>query len=265
MLSRLILARTIYFDSLIYSLFVPDRGICVLKLENISAAYGYLQVVWDVSFEVEKGMIVAILGLNGAGKTTTLKTIAGIIRPKSGRVFFDEKDITGVRTSELVKQGLVFIPEERNLFTGMTVYDNLILGAYTINDRAEVKKTLQYVYSLFPRLKERRKQLVGTMSGGERQMVAVARGLMSNPKLVMLDEPSMGLSPQNVMIVFESIKKLRDEGVTVIIVEQNVNTTLKIADYAYIMDHGRLVLSGSSEQLLADDNVQKMYLGLNYD
>ena len=235
----------------------------MLKLENISAGYGYLQVVWDVSFEVEKGMIVAILGLNGAGKTTTLKTVAGLIRPIGGRIYFDDKDITGTRTNELVKQGLVFIPEERNLFAGMTVYENLIMGAYTIKDRSEVKETLQYVYTLFPRLEERRKQLVGTMSGGERQMVAVARGLMSKPKLVMLDEPSMGLSPQNVMIVFESIMKLRDEGVTVIIVEQNVNTTLKIADYAYIMDHGRVVLSGPSEQLISDDNVQKMYLGLN--
>ena len=235
----------------------------MLKLENLSAGYGYLQVVWDVSFEVGKSSIVAILGLNGAGKTTTLKTIAGLIRPIGGRITFNDKDITGVKTHELVKQGLVFIPEERNLFAAMTVYENLLMGAYTIKNRAEVKRTLQYVFTLFPRLEERRKQLVGTMSGGERQMVAVARGLMSNPKLVMLDEPSMGLSPQNVMIVFESIMKLRDEGVTVIIVEQNVNTTLKIADYAYIMDHGRLVLSGPSKELMQDDNVQKMYLGLN--
>jgi len=235
----------------------------VLRLENINAGYGYLQVLWDVSFEVEKGKVVAILGLNGAGKTTTLKTIAGIIRPTSGRIYFDEKDITTTRTNELVKQGLVFIPEERNLFAGMSVYENLVMGAYTIHDRAEVKKTLQYVYTLFPRLEERRKQLVGTMSGGERQMVAVARGLMSNPKLVMLDEPSMGLSPQNVVIVFETIQKLRAEGVTVIIVEQNVNTTLKIADYGYIMDHGRIALDGPAEKLLADENVQKMYLGLD--
>ena len=235
----------------------------MLKLENVNAGYGYLQVVWDVSFEVEKGKIAAILGLNGAGKTTTLKTIAGLIRPISGNIFFDGRNITGTGTNELVKQGLVFIPEERNLFSSMTVYENLIMGAYTVRDKAEVKRTLQYVYSLFPRLEERRKQLVGTMSGGERQMVAVARGLMSNPKLVMLDEPSMGLSPQNVVIVFESIMKLRDEGVTIIIVEQNVNTTLKIADYAFIMDHGSIVLSGPSEQLMNDENVQKMYLGLN--
>ena len=235
----------------------------MLKLENVSSGYGYLQVLWDVSFEVKKATIVAILGLNGAGKTTTLKTIAGIIRPTGGKVYFDGKDITGARTNELVKQGLVFIPEERNLFSGMNVYENLLMGAYTVRDRAEVRKTLRYVYSLFPRLEERRKQLVGTMSGGERQMVAVARGLMSSPKLVMLDEPSMGLSPQNVVIVFETIQKLRDEGVTVIIVEQNVKTTLKIADYAYIMDHGCIVLDGPSERLAADDKVQKMYMGLS--
>jgi len=235
----------------------------LLKLENVSSGYGYLQVLWDVSFEVKKATIVAILGLNGAGKTTTLKTIAGIIRPTGGKVYFDGKDITGARTNELVKQGLVFIPEERNLFSGMNVYENLLMGAYTVRDRAEVRKTLRYVYSLFPRLEERRKQLVGTMSGGERQMVAVARGLMSSPKLVMLDEPSMGLSPQNVVIVFETIQKLRDEGVTVIIVEQNVKTTLKIADYAYIMDHGCIVLDGPSERLAADDKVQKMYMGLS--
>ena len=235
----------------------------MLKLDNINAGYGYLQVLWDVSFEVEKGKIVAILGLNGAGKTTTLKTISGVIRPTSGSISFDGGDITGSKPHELVKKGLVFIPEERNLFSGMSVYENLVMGAYIVRDRADVKRTLQYVYSLFPRLEERRKQLVGTMSGGERQMVAVARGLMSSPKLVMLDEPSMGLSPQNVVIVFESIMKLRDEGVTVIIVEQNVNTTLKIADYAYIMDHGSIVLSGTGEELASDDNVQKMYLGLN--
>lgn len=245
-------------------LIIPcsGRGIDVLKLENISVGYGYLQVVWDLSLAVGKGEVVAILGLNGAGKTTTLKTIAGLLRPISGKIYFDGEDITGTKTNELVKKGLVFIPEERNLFSAMTVYENLILGAYITKDKALVNKTLEYVYSMFPRLAERKKQLVGTMSGGERQMVAVARGLMSNPKLVILDEPSMGLSPQNVLIVFDTIKKLREEGVTVIIVEQNVNTTLQIADRAYIMDHGHIVLHGSSEMLMSDDKVQQLYLGL---
>lgn len=234
----------------------------MLKLENVSSGYGHLQVIWDLSLEVQKSEVVAILGLNGAGKTTLLKTVVGIVKPTGGKITFDGRDITGVTTSELARLGLAFIPEERNLFHAMTVYENLVLGAYTIKDKATVTKTLNYVFELFPRLAERKKQLVGTMSGGERQMVAVARGLMSNPKLVILDEPSMGLSPQNVLIVFDTLMKLRDEGVTVIIVEQNVNTTLKIADRAYVMDHGRIVLDGPSAALQADDQVQKMYLGL---
>lgn len=234
----------------------------MLKLDNISAAYGYLQVVWDVSLEVKKGEAVSILGLNGAGKTTVLKVIAGIREPKQGKVFFDNEDITGVSTDKLASKGLAFIPEERNLFNAMTVYENLVMGGYT-KDKGDVSKNLEYVYGLFPRLKEREKQLVGTMSGGERQMVAIARGLMSNPKLVMLDEPSMGLSPQNTLVVFDALKKLREEGTTILIVEQNVNTTLQFVDRAYIMDQGRIVLSGKSEDLRGDDSIQKMYLGMD--
>ena len=234
----------------------------MLKLENISAAYGYLQVVWDVSLQVKKGEAVSILGLNGAGKTTILKVIAGIKEPKQGKVYFDGEDITGVRTDKLASKGLAFIPEERNLFNAMTVYENLAMGGYT-KDKETVSKNLEYVYGLFPRLKEREKQLVGTMSGGERQMVAIARGLMSNPKLVMLDEPSMGLSPQNTLVVFEALEKLRGEGTTILIVEQNVNTTLQFVDRAYIMDQGRIALSGKSEDLRKDDSIQKMYLGMD--
>lgn len=233
----------------------------MLRLENISAAYGYLQVVWDVSLEVKKGEAVSILGLNGAGKTTVLKVIAGIKEPKGGKVYFDGEDITGVSTDKLAAKGLAFIPEERNLFNAMTVYENLVMGGYT-KDKATVSKNLEYVHSLFPRLKERDKQLVGTMSGGERQMVAIARGLMSNPQLVMLDEPSMGLSPQNTLVVFDALQKLREEGTTILIVEQNVNTTLQFVDRAYIMDQGRIVLSGNSEELRKDDSIQKMYLGM---
>jgi len=233
----------------------------VLKLENISAAYGYLQVVWDVSLEVKKGEAVSILGLNGAGKTTVLKVIAGIMAAKQGKVYFDGEDITGVSTDKLANKGLAFIPEERNLFNAMTVYENLVMGGYT-KDKATVNKNLEYVHGLFPRLEERGKQLVGTMSGGERQMVAIGRGLMSNPKLVMLDEPSMGLSPQNTLVVFDALKKLREEGTTILIVEQNVNTTLQFVDRAYIMDQGRIAMSGKSEDLQKDDSIQKMYLGM---
>ena len=233
----------------------------MLKLTNINASYGYLQVVWDVSLEVNDGEAVCILGLNGAGKTTALKGIAGLKKPDSGKVEFQGEDITGLSTDILVTKGMAFIPEERNLFNAMSVYENLVMGGFT-KDKDTVQKNLEYVYGLFPRLKERESQLVGTMSGGERQMVAVARGLMSNPKIIMLDEPSMGLSPQNTLIVFDALKKLKSEGVTVLIVEQNVNTTLQFADRAYIMDQGRVVLEGSSEELRSNDAIQRMYMGL---
>ncbi len=234
----------------------------MLELQNLNVGYGYLQVVWDVSLKIHQGEVVAILGLNGAGKTTTLKTIAGVLTPKSGKILFNGQDITGLPTCQLVKLGLSFIPEERNLFTAMTVRENLLMGAYILKDNAEVKRNLDYVLELFPRLAERSKQLAGTMSGGERQMLAIGRGLMSKPKMVMLDEPSMGLSPKNVLVVFDAVKKLREEKVTVVIVEQNVNTTLSVADRAYVMEQGRIAMEGSSEELAKDDHVRKMYLGI---
>ena len=234
----------------------------MLKLENISAKYGYLQVLWDVSLEIKKGEAVAILGSNGVGKTTTLKIISGLRPALSGKVYFDGEDITGMDTSMLAAKGLAFIPEERNLFNAMTVYENLVMGAFTIKDDQKIKENLEFVYEMFPRLKEREKQLAGTMSGGERQMVAIARGLMCNPKLIMLDEPSMGLSPQNSLIVFDALKKLKGQGVTVLIVEQNVNTTLQFVDRAYIMDQGRVALEGTSSELANNPEVQKLYLGL---
>lgn len=234
----------------------------MLELKNISVSYGYLQVIWDLSFKIEEGEVVAILGPNGAGKTTTLKTIVGILKPTNGSILFNNKDITGVATYELVRLGLAFIPEERNLFPAMTVLENLLMGAYIIKDKNKIKQTLDYVCNLFPRLAERKKQLAGTMSGGERQMLAIARGLMSSPNMIMLDEPSMGLSPQNVLLVFETIMKLRKEKVTTLIVEQNVNTTLKVADRAYVMEQGRVALAGSSEELSGNDHVRKMYMGI---
>ena len=234
----------------------------MLKLENINVSYGYLQVVWDVSLEIKIGEVVAILGLNGAGKTTTLKCISGVLKPMSGKVLFADEEISGKKTSVLAKKGLAFIPEERNLFTAMTVEENLMLGAYSIKDRAEKKKNYEYVCELFPRLAERRRQLAGTMSGGERQMLAIGRGLMCSPKMVMLDEPSMGLSPQNVVLVFETIMKLKEEGVTTLIVEQNVHTTMQIADRAYVMEQGRVVMEGSCEVLRQDKDIQKRYLGV---
>lgn len=234
----------------------------MLELKNINVAYGYLQVIWDVSFKINEGEVVAILGPNGAGKTTTLKTIIGLLKPKSGSILFIDKEITGIATHEAVKLGLAFIPEERNLFPAMTVLENLLMGAYTIKDKNKINQTLDYICHLFPRLAERKKQLAGTMSGGERQMLAIARGLMGNPRMIMLDEPSMGLSPQNVLLVFETIMKLRKEKVTTLIVEQNVNTTLKVADRAYVMEQGRIAMEGSSEELSSNDHVRKMYMGI---
>ena len=234
----------------------------MLDVKNLNAGYGYLQIIWDLSFHVEKSEVVAILGLNGAGKTTTLKTIAGLLAPTGGEIILDGRDIAGLEANEIVRRGLAFIPEERNLFAGMSVYENLVLGAYTLKNRAKTQRNLDYVYSLFPRLADRKRQLVGTMSGGERQMVAIARGLMSAPQLVMLDEPSMGLSPQNVRVVFEAIATLREQKVTVVIVEQNVASTLEASDRAYVMEQGRIVMEGTSGELLSNDDVKHRYLGI---
>ncbi len=233
-----------------------------MKVNHINVAYGNLQVVWDVSLSISEGEVVAILGPNGAGKTTTLKSIIGLLPPKSGSVEFKGEDITGRPIHEMTTLGVAFVPEERNLFTAMTVHENLLMGAYTIRDKQKIRRNLEYVYSLFPRLEERRPQYAGTMSGGERQMLAIARGLMANPRLVLLDEPSMGLSPENVIVVFETIEKLRSENVTVIIVEQNVDTTLRFSDRAYVMEQGRIAMHDTSENLLKDDHVCKMYLGV---
>jgi len=234
----------------------------MLILQDVSVAYGYLQVIWGVSLRIEQGEVVAVLGLNGAGKTTMLKTIAGLLSPLRGKIIFNKEEITGVQTCQLIRKGLVFIPEERNLFSAMSVYENLLMGAYILNEKAEKNRRLDYVFSLFPKLAERRRQLAGTMSGGERQMLAVARGLMSNPKMLMLDEPSMGLSPKNVTVVFDAVRKLKKEKVSIMIVEQNVSTTLSVADRGYVMEHGRIVLEGPSEQLAGDDHVRRLYLGI---
>ncbi len=234
----------------------------MLEVKNLNVGYGRLQIIWDLSIKISKGEMVAILGPNGAGKTTILKCLTGILPPMGGSVQFMETDITAMPSHLLVNQGLAFVPEERNLFLSMTVEDNLLMGAYSIKDGIRIKKNLDYVFELFPRLKERRPQLAGTMSGGERQMLAIARGLMCNPAMIILDEPSMGLSPENVVAVFETIDKLREENVTVLIVEQNVDTTLRFADRAYVMEHGRITMEDSSANLLGNDHIRKMYLGI---
>jgi branched-chain amino acid transport system ATP-binding protein len=234
----------------------------MLEISNLNSGYKYLQVLWDVSLKIDEGEVVALIGPNGAGKTTTLRNVLGILKPWGGKITFLGRDITGMPTEKLARLGLAFVTEDRNLFPAMTVYENLLMGAYTVKARPQIQENLDYVFSLFPRLAERTKQYAATMSGGERQMLAVARALMSRPKVLLLDEPSMGLSPQNVAVVFQAVAKLRKEKVTFMIVEQNVQTTLKIADRAYVLEQGRVVMEGKSGDMLKDDHIKNMYLGI---
>ncbi len=234
----------------------------MLKLEHMNAGYGKLGILWDVSLEVEEGEFVALVGPNGAGKTTTLRAISNIITPTSGKVIFDGEDIAHCTVQEIMKKGLSYITDDGSLFSGMTIQQNLKMGAYAIKDKDKIKETYEKVLDMFPRLRERLKQNAGTLSGGERKMLAIARGLMSNPKAMLIDEPSLGLAPNIVLQVLETLKKLTQEGVSILLVEQNVNTTLQVADRAYVLEDGRVVLSGRSSELLASDHIQKAYLGL---
>ena len=234
----------------------------MLKVNNINVFYGDLQALWDVSFKVKKGEVVVIAGSNGAGKTTILKTVSGLLHPKSGNINFLGKKIDKQSSHKIVDSGIAHIPEGKHLFPYMTVLENLEIGAY--NNRAREKKdeTIEWVYQLFPILKERKNQLAGTLSGGERQMLAVGRGLMSRPKLLMLDEPSLGLAPKLVLTVFDIIKKINKEGVTILLVEQNVRRALEIADRAYILETGKITIKGTGKKLLASKYVKKAFLGL---
>lgn len=234
----------------------------VLEIKNIDVCYGDVQVVWDVSFDVKKGEVVALVGANGAGKSTNLKTISGILRPKKGHIVFEGKPIHTVEPFRLNEIGISHVPEARRLFVEMTVDENLDMGSLKGAAKKEREKSREMVFDLFPRLKERRKQLTGTLSGGEQQMAAVARGLMSKPRLLMFDEPSLGLSPILVREIFNVIKKIREEGVTVLIVEQNVQQTLSLADRAYVLENGRITLSGTGRELLVNDHVKTAYLGV---
>jgi len=234
----------------------------VLEIRNIDIFYGDVQVVWDVSFSVKKGEITALIGANGAGKSTILKTISGIVKPARGEIIFDGKEIHQVEPYELIAIGLAHVPEARRLFVEMTVEENLDMGSLKGNAKKLREETKTMVYELFPRLKERRKQLAGTLSGGEQQMVAIGRGLMSKPALIMFDEPSLGLAPILVRDIFEVIKKIRKEGMTILIVEQNVKQSLAIADSAYVLATGRLIMSGSGASLLVDEHVKTAYLGV---
>jgi len=234
----------------------------MLRVEDIELAYGAIPVVQGVSFEVREGEVVAIVGANGAGKSTILKAIAGSIHPRKGRISFDGKDISFLSSPEIVKAGITYVPENRRLFTPLTVEENLEIGAYTVRDPQQIQENLEFVYRLFPRLKERRRQRAGTLSGGEQQMLAIGRGLMTNPKLLMLDEPSQGLMPILVTELFNSIHKLKEMGKTILLVEQNVREALELADRGYVIQSGRVVLEGTGEELLESDMVKKAFLGL---
>ncbi len=234
----------------------------MLTLENIHAGYGATTILQDVSLEVQAGEVVTIVGANGAGKTTTLRTIAGQLRPTGGRILFEGADITRLAAHEVVELGITMIPEGRQLFPDMTVRDNLMLGAFRNGARAQQNETLEQVLGLFPRVRERLAQTASSLSGGEQQMVAIARGMMARPKLLMFDEPSLGLAPIIVEQVFEVVKKVAASGTTVLIVEQNVFTTLQTADRGYVLENGEIVLADSAEALLSNDHIRKAYLGI---
>jgi branched-chain amino acid transport system ATP-binding protein len=234
----------------------------MLKVNNINVFYRDLQALWNVSFEVKDGEIIVIAGSNGAGKTTILKTISGLLHPKSGSINFLEKRIDKDSPHKIVSSGIAHIPEGKHLFPYMTVLENLEIGSYNLRARKKKGETIEWVYQLFPILKERKNQLAGTLSGGERQMLAVGRGLMSRPKLLMLDEPSLGLAPKLVLTVFDIVKKINEEGVTILLVEQNVRRALEIADRAYILETGKITIKGKGKKLLANKYVKKAFLGL---
>ncbi len=234
----------------------------MLEIKNIDVFYGDVQVIWDISFEVKQGEIVALIGANGAGKSTTLKTISGILRPRNGEILFNDIPIHKVEPYRLIELGIAHVPEARRLFVEMSVEENLDMGSLKGEAKKEREITKQLVFELFPRLLERRRQLAGTLSGGEQQMLAMGRGLMSKPKLQMFDEPSLGLSPILVKDIFNVIKRIKAEGTTVLIVEQNVKQTLAIADRVYVLENGRIALQGTGAELLNNEHVKTAYLGV---
>ncbi|MFZ4513750.1 MAG: ABC transporter ATP-binding protein [Geothrix sp.] len=234
----------------------------MLKIEKLNFAYGDLKVLWDVDLEVNQGEIVTVVGANGAGKSTTLKNISRLVKPTSGTITFEGQDMSRMAPHHVVEAGLVQVPEGRRIFPEMTVMENLRMGSYVKATRPDREKNIEWVFNLFPRLKEREKQLGGTMSGGEQQMLAIARGLMANPKVLLLDEPSLGLSPLLVKNIFDIITGINKEGVTILLVEQNVYQSLRIAHRAYVMETGRVVLTGKGSDLLNDEHVKKAFLGM---
>jgi branched-chain amino acid transport system ATP-binding protein len=234
----------------------------MLKIEKLNFSYDDLQVLWDIELTVNEGEIVTVVGSNGAGKSTTLKNISKLVKPSSGSIIFNGIDLTRLESHEVVELGIVQVPEGRKIFPEMSVRENLRMGSFIKSAKNDREANMERVFSLFPRLKEREKQLGGTMSGGEQQMLAIGRGLMTNPKLLLLDEPSLGLSPLLVKNIFEIITEINRQGVTILLVEQNVFQSLRIAHRAYVLETGRVVLTGRGEELLNDDHVKKAFLGM---
>ena len=234
----------------------------MLEVRHLKAGYGGIPVVHDVSFTAGDGQIIGLIGSNGAGKTTSLKAITGLIKPMGGEIAYDGAPISGIGPHKMIHMGISMVPEGRHLFGKMNVQDNLIMGAYMIRDKAKIRKKIEEIYALFPRVKERLKQTAETLSGGEQQMVAIARGLMASPKLLILDEPSLGLMPKLVGEVFEFVREINRTGVTIVLVEQNVHETLALANYAYVIQNGETVIEGTGDDMLSNDEIRKAYLGL---
>ena len=233
----------------------------MLEVKDLEVYYGVIQAIKGISFHVDKWEVIALIGANCAGKTTTLHTVTGLISPKNGHVLFEGKDITKVPAHKIVSMGMAHVPEGRRVFAELSVYENLKMGAYTRKDKNEIEESLKNVYKRFPRLEERKNQMAGTLSGGEQQMLAMGRALMSKPKIILMDEPSMGLSPIMVNEIFDIIRSVSESGTTVLLVEQNAKKALAIADRAYVLETGKIVLEGKAKDLLEDDSIKQAYLG----
>lgn len=234
----------------------------MLEIQGVSASYGQVPILHNVTFKVEEGEIVSLIGPNGAGKTTIVKTIMGFLKPQTGTIKFNGENIETLGTNDIVKKGLTMIPEGRDIFPRMTVHENLQLGAYTIKDKTQIKETTHKVYEIFPVLKKKEKALAQTLSGGEQQMLVICRSLMSNPKMLILDEPSLGLAPIMAQKVLDTVRTINDEGVTVLLVEQNIHDSLNVANRGYVIEEGKIVLEGKSRELLSNSHIKEVYLGV---